>query len=64
MNLPKDWHIDELKDKKPAPHSSYQSKSKLIHALVRILAGKDSFTITVPNWKKFIVYKGERSNAQ
>lgn len=60
MNLPKDWHIDEVKGKEQMPHSSYQSKSKLIHALVRILAGKDRFYITIPNWKKFIIYKGDK----
>ena len=60
MNPLKDWHIDELKGKEQVPHSHYQSKSKLIHALVRILAGKDRFTITIPNWKKFIIYKGDR----
>lgn len=57
MNLPKHWHIAELKGKEEIHHSSYTSKSRLLKAFVAILKGRDRFIIKIPNWKTFVIYK-------
>jgi hypothetical protein len=59
MTRPKPWHIAQIKKGKEIPHSSYTSKTKLLFALLNILSGKESFIVTIPHWKKFLIYKGE-----